>query len=143
MTARALTAALAAATVLLGPALPAWSQTTAKDVSDKAADAADTIRDYTLEKKDEAVAQAKKLASDLDGKIRDLEAQASQQTGDAKAKSQEQIRDLKAKRAAAGRKINELTRASQASWERAKEGFAKAYRDLAESYDKAAAEVKK
>jgi hypothetical protein len=139
----AMTVVLATATLLLGPALPAWSQTTAKDVSDKAADAADTIRDYTVEKKDEAVAQATKLASDLDGKIRDLEAQASQQSGEAKAKSQEQIRDLKAKRAEAGRKINELTRASKASWERAKEGFAKAYRDLAESYDKAAAEFKK
>jgi len=142
MTARALAAALAAV-VLLGPALPAWSQTSAKDVSDKASDTAEAIRDYTIDKKDEAVAQAKKLASDLDGKIRDLEAQASQQTGDAKAKSQAQLRDLKAKRAEAGRKINELTRASKASWERAKEGFAKAYRDLAESYDKAAAEFKK
>ena len=51
--------------------------------------------------------------------------------------------ELVAEHAAAGRKINELTRASKASWERAKEGFAKAYRDLAESYDKAAAEFKK
>jgi len=143
MTARALTATLAAAALLLGSALPARSQTTTKDVSDKASDTADAIRDYTIDKKDEAVAQARKLASDLDGKIRDLEAQVSRQTGDAKAKSQEQIRDLKAKRAEAGRKINELTRASKASWERAKEGFAKAYRDLAESYDKAAAEFKK
>ena len=143
MTARALTAALAAATVLLGPALPAWSQTTAKDVSQKASETADAMRSYTLEKKDEAVAQARKLAADLDAKIRDLEAQASQQTGEAKAKSQDQLRDLKAKRAEAGRKLDDLTRASKASWERAKEGFAKAYRDLAESYDKAAAEFKK
>jgi|HubBroStandDraft_4_1064222.scaffolds.fasta_scaffold143715_1 hypothetical protein len=139
----AMTVVLATAILLLGPALPVRAQTTAKDVSQKASETADAMRSYTLEKKDEAVAQARKLAADLDAKIRDLEAQASQQTGEAKAKSQDQLRDLKAKRAEAGRKLDDLTRASKASWERAKEGFANAYRDLAESYEKAAAEFKK
>jgi hypothetical protein len=139
----AMTVVLATAILLLGPARPVRAQTTAKDVSQKASETADAMRSYTLEKKDEAVAQARKLAADLDAKIRDLEAQASQQTGEAKAKSQDQLRDLKAKRAEAGRKLDDLTRASKASWERAKEGFANAYRDLAESYEKAAAEFKK
>ena len=102
-----------------------------------------SIRDYTVEKKDEAVAYAKKATADLEVKIKELEAQASKQTGELKAKSQAQIKDLKAKRAKASEKVTELSRATAASWDKAKEGFANAYRDLAVAYDKAVAEFKK
>jgi hypothetical protein len=136
-------AVLAAAVLLAAAPLPAPPQTSAQDVSKKASETGEAIRDYTVERKDEAVAHAKKLAADLDAKIKELEAQASKQTGEAKAKLQERIKDLKAKRDAATGKLNELTRASKASWERAKEGFANAYRDLAQAYDRAAAEFKK
>ena len=60
-----------------------------------------------------------------------------------KARSQAQIKELKAKRAKASQKASELGRATKASWEKAKEGFADAYRDLASAYDRAAAEWKK
>jgi hypothetical protein len=96
-----------------------------------------------VEKKDEAVAHAKKITADLDAKIKDLEAQAAKQTGELKAKSQAQIKDLKAKRAKASQKVAELSRATKASWDRAKEGFADAYRDLASAYDRAVAEFRK
>jgi ferritin len=133
-----------ATTVLLAAAhLPAPSQTSAQDVSKKASETGEAIRDYTVERKDEAVAHAKKLATDLDAKIKELEARASKQTGEARAKLQEQLKDLKAKRDAASRKLNDLTRASKASWDRAKEGFADAYRDLAQAYARAAGEFKK
>jgi hypothetical protein len=124
-------------------AVPAAAQTSAKDVGQKAGETGEAIRDYTIEKKDEAVAQAKKITADLDAKIKELKAEASRQTGEAKAKAQAQIKELEAKRATASRKASDLGRASKASWERAKEGFADAYRDLATAYDKAAAEFKK
>jgi len=95
------------------------------------------------EKKDEAVAHAKKITADLETKIKELEAQAAKQTGEIKARSQAEIKDLKAKRTKASQKVTELSRATKASWEKAKEGFADAYRDLASAYDKAAAEFKK
>lgn len=85
--------------VLAASALPVPAQTTSKDVSQKASETGQAIKDYTVEKKDEAVAHAKK--------------------------------------------VTELSRATKASWEKAKEGFADAYRDLASAYDKAAAEFKK
>lgn len=129
--------------LLSTPAGPGWAQTTGKDVGQKAAETGDAIRDYSVEKKDEAVAHAKRLAADLDARIKELEAQASKQTGEAKAKAQAQLKDLRAKRAEASRKLADLSRASKASWDRAKEGFANAYRDLATAYDKAAAEFKK
>lgn len=129
--------------LLVGPARPGWPQTTGKDVGQKAAETGEAIRDYSVEKKDEAVAHAKRLAADLDARIKELEARASKETGEAKAKAQAQLKDLRAKRAEASRKLGELSRASRASWERAKEGFANAYRDLATAYDRAAAELKK
>ena len=129
---------------LLATAAPqAKAQTTSQDVSQKASETGQAIKDYTVEKKDEAVAHAKKITADLDAKIKDLEAQASKQTGEIKAKSQAQIKDLKAKRTKASQKVTELSRATKASWDKAKEGFADAYRDLASAYDKAVAEFKK
>jgi hypothetical protein len=129
--------------VLATSALPVPAQTTSKDGSQKASETGQAIKDYTVEKKDEAVAHAKKITSDLDAKIKDLEAQAARQTGELKAKSQAQIKDLKAKRAKASQKVAELSRATKASWDRAKEGFADAYRDLAAAYDRAVAEFRK
>ena len=129
--------------VLATSALPVPAQTTSKDVSQKASDTGQAIKDYTVEKKDEAVAHAKKVTADLEAKIKELEAQASKQTGEIKAKSQAQIKELKAKRTKASQKVTELSRATKASWEKAKEGFADAYRDLASAYDRAAAEFKK
>jgi len=129
--------------VLAAAALPVPAQTTSKDVSQKASETGQAIKDYTVEKKDEAVAHAKKVTADLEAKIKELEAQASKQTGEIKAKSQAQIKDLKAKRTKASQKVTELSRATKASWEKAKEGFADAYRDLASAYDRAAAEFKK
>lgn len=133
----------AALAVGLSGILPAAAQTSAKDVGQKAGETGEAIRDYTIEKKDEAVAQAKKITADLDAKIKELKAEAARQTGEAKTKAQARIKDLEAKRVKASRKANDLGRATKASWDRAKEGFADAYRDLATAYDKAAAEFKK
>ncbi|HEX6080667.1 MAG TPA: hypothetical protein VF197_13630 [Methylomirabilota bacterium] len=133
----------AALAVGLSGILPAAAQTSAKDVGQKAGETGEAIRDYTIEKKDEAVAQAKKITADLDAKIKELKAEAARQTGEAKTKALARIKDLEAKRVKASRKANDLGRATKASWDRAKEGFADAYRDLATAYDKAAAEFKK
>ena len=128
---------------LLATAPLAPAQTTSKDVGQKASETGQAIKDYTVEKKDEAVAHAKRATAELEAKIKELEAQASKQTGEIKARSQAQIKELKAKRAKAAQKAGELGRATKASWEKAKEGFADAYRDLASAYDRAAAEFKK
>src|SRR5258708_15686906 len=92
-------AAVVTIALLTASALCVPAQTTSKDVSQKASETGEAIKDYTVEKKNEAVAQAKKLTADLDGKIKELEAEASKQTGGAKAKAQAQRRDLQATRA--------------------------------------------
>ena len=137
------TIGLLAAAAPQAPAQTTAPKTSAGDVGQKASETGQAIRDYTVEKKDEAVAHAKRATADLEAKIKELEAQAAKQTGELKARSQAQIKELKAKRAKAARKAADLGRATKASWEKAKEGFADAYRDLASAYDRAAAEFKK
>jgi DNA-binding ferritin-like protein len=144
MTKTVIPAIAAAVALLLSAPLPVLAQqTTAEDVGQKMAETGESIRDYTVDKKDEAVALAKKLGSDIDAKIKELEAQASKQAGEAKAKSERMIKDLKAKRAKVSAKLNNLSKATKASWDETKKGFADAYRDLAMSYDKAVATFKK
>jgi ElaB/YqjD/DUF883 family membrane-anchored ribosome-binding protein len=125
------------------PARPGSAQSAPKDVGKPTAETGEAIRAYSVEKKDEAVAHAKRLTAQLDGRIKKLEAQAVKETGEAKAKIQAQLKELRAKQAETSRKLGELSRASHASWEQAKDGFANAYHDLATAYDRAAAEFKK
>jgi hypothetical protein len=139
---RIIPALIVAISVIANSAVLVTAQT-ASGVSQKASETGQAIKEYTVEKKDEAVAYAKKITADLDAKIKGLEAQASKQTGEIKTKSQAQIKDLKAKRSKASKKVTELSRATKASWDKAKEGFADAYRDLAVAYDEAVAEFKK
>lgn len=118
------------------------AQTTAKDVSKKAADAWDTVKAYTVDKKKDAVAYGKKLVRQTDGNIKALERKASKASGDTKAQYDREIMDLKAKRAQASKKLDEMGKASGAAWDSAKNGFADAYKDLHEAYNKAAAQLK-
>lgn len=142
MSKRMIAAVVAAAVLLLSAPLPVAAQTTTTDVGRKMAETGETIKDYAVEKKDEAVAQARKLGNDIDARIKELETRAAKQAGEAKAKSQEMIKDLKAKRATVSAKLNDLSRATKASWEDTKKGFVDAYRDLATAYDKAVGEFK-
>jgi small-conductance mechanosensitive channel len=135
-------AVIAAVAWLAGASLPALAQT-GSDVSQKASETVEAIKSYSLEKKDEAVAYAKKVGADVDARIKELKAQAARQTGEAKAKSDALIKDLDAKRAQAGRKAREMSHATQASWDKTKDAFAEAYREVAAAYDRAAAEIKK
>lgn len=121
---------------------PAVGQTTGKDVSKKAADAWDTVKAYTVEKKNDAVAYSKKLVSEADAKIKRLEAKASKASGDTKAQYDKAVKDLKTKRAQASKKLDEMGKATGSAWDSAKDGFADAYKDLHEAYEKAAAAFK-
>ncbi len=124
------------------PLTPAVAQTTGKDVSKKTGDAWDTVKAYTVEKKSDAVAYGKKLVRETDNKIKGLETKASKASGETKAKYQEEIKELKSKRAAASKKLDEMGKATGDAWDSAKDGFADAYKDLHQSFEKAAAKFK-
>jgi hypothetical protein len=103
----------------------------------------DKMKGYSVEKKNDAVAYGKKMMSDFDAQVKDLEGQISRDTGAAKADAQRQLKDLKAQQAAAGKKLDELGKASQDSGDTTKQGFADAFNDMQKSFDKVKASVKK
>ncbi len=120
---------------------PAPAQT-AKDVQKKTADAWEAFKDYTHEKKDAAVTHGKQLMRETDAKIKQLEGKASKASGDAQVTYEKEIKTLKAQRAEAGKKLDEMGKASASSWDAVKQGFADAYKDLYHSYEKAVAKLK-
>jgi hypothetical protein len=127
---------------MVTPAGPARAQT-GKDVKEKAVETVDAIKDYSVEKKNEAVRHARKLSQKADADIKELEAKTAKATGEAKAKSQQQLAELKKRRSAAAKKLSELGKATASSWDTAKQGFVDAFKDLRHSLDKAAEEFKK
>jgi predicted phage tail protein len=140
-TASAVVVATALSLVLHVPS-PVSGQTSGKDVAKKTGEAAEAIRDYTVEKKNQAVAEGRKLLKDADARIKQLDAKAAKATGEVKAKSQEEIKELKAKRALVSQKLDEMGKATAASWDSVKNGFADAYKDMHEAYGKAVARLR-
>ena len=125
---------LGVALCVMAAAGPAAAQTSTQTSGDKS---------YSVEKKNEAVAHGKKAMSDIDVKIKDLEAQVGRDTSAAKADAQRQMKELKGKQAETSKKLDELGKASASSWDATKQGFADAYKDLQKSYEKAVASFKK
>jgi hypothetical protein len=120
----------------------AIAETTTKDISKKTGEAWDTVKSYTVEKKDEAVAYGRKLVRQTDREIASLEKKAAKASGEAKAQFQSDVKELKAKRAEASKKLDEMGKASSGAWDEAKNGFADAYKDLQDSYHKAVKKLK-
>src|SRR5262245_3777713 len=92
---------------LLLAAAPAVAQTSGST--------ADKSSGYAYEKKNEAMVYRKKLMSDFDVKMKELEAQISRDASATKADAQRQMKELKAKRAETGKQLDELGHASAQS----------------------------
>jgi preprotein translocase subunit SecF len=131
-----------AALALVFP-LAALAQTSGKDMAKKTEDAVEAIRGYTVEKKNEAVAHGKKVLRDIDGQLKRMDAQTAKATGEVKVAAQQQMQELKAKRKDVAAKLDEMGKATAASWDTVKNGFADAVKDLHGAYDKAVAQFKK
>src|SRR5262245_16658269 len=127
--------------VILHQTAPAVGQT-AQDVSKKTAEAWETVKGYTVEKKNDAVAYGQKLVRDTEGKIKELDTKAAKASGDTKALYDKEIKNLKAKRVQASTKLDEMSKASGAAWDIAKNGFADAYKDLQQAFEKPAAQLR-
>src|SRR5262245_49584738 len=115
---------------------------TAADVQQKAADTWQAFQAYTNAKKDDVVAHGKPLMRETDAKITQLEGKAAQASGDAKVGYEQEIKALKVKRDAVGKKLEAMGEASASSWDAIKQGFADAYQDLHQSYEKAVVQFK-
>ena len=96
-----------------------------------------TIKSYSQDKKNEAVAYGKKLMQEADVKIEQLEAKASQASGEAKLQYEKEIRELKVMRDNTAAKLDKMAKESGAAWNDTKQGFADAYKELQHAYRKA------
>ena len=139
--ARRMTLGLLAGALALLFHQPVLAQTST-DVMAKASETWEAIKDYSHAKKKDAVADGKELMKESDAKIKELEGKASKATGESKVTYQKQINDLKAKQAVAAKKLDEMGKSSSSGWDHSKEGFSNAYKDLAQSTERAAAEFK-
>ena len=124
-------------------AAPAAAQTSSSTVAKEVTAASETLKKFTVEKKNDAVTYSKKLVSDFDAKIKNLEAQVSKDTSAAGADAKRQLNDLKAAQAQTAKKAEDMGKASKESWEGAKQAFADSYKDLHKAYENAAATMKK
>lgn len=96
-----------------------------------------TIKSYSQEKKNEAVAYGKKLMQETDARIEQLEAKANQVSGEAKLQYEKEMRDLKTTRANTVAKLDKMAKESGLAWNDTKQGFADAYKELQRAYHKA------
>lgn len=101
-----------------------------------------TIKAYTIDKKNEAMAEAKKVLDRMDSRIDELENQSSEKWQRMSKNSQEQrqetLRELRKKRNEIAEWYGGMRQSSMQAWDEVKEGFAKSYHALREAYDQAA-----
>ncbi|HEX9397842.1 MAG TPA: hypothetical protein VF943_14005 [Burkholderiales bacterium] len=120
----------------------ALAQPAPRDMSQKADDAWDSLKSYTVDKKKEAVATGRKVMTAVDRDLKDLEASAAKAGGEAKAEMRKDIKALKVQRAEASKKLNAMGKATAAAWDSTKNGFIEAAHDLHDGVEKAAAKLK-
>jgi len=101
------------------------------------------FKTFTHQQKNEAVAEGKKLIAATDKKMAEMSKQAKGATGDVKVAHEKNMKELKAKKKEAEVQLGKMGKSASGAWDATKEGFSNAYKDLHESYEKAAASVKK
>ena len=134
--ARVITLSVAACALCLLMAQPVFAASQLEDAWNR-------VKSFTVENKDAAVDYGKLLVRDADVKLKELQDKADKSSGETKAAYERDIKDLKAKRDATSAKLDEMGKASGDAWDATKQGFADAYKDLGQSYNKAVDSFKK
>jgi predicted secreted Zn-dependent protease len=119
------------------PALVALSLTALAAVAADDASTWERMKGYTIEQKDAAVAEAKKMITATDKEIDELAAAGKQSGAEAKAAHRQNMKELVEKKKAAQAELDKLEKSSGNAWEATKAGFASAYQDLKGAYHKA------
>ena len=114
---------------------------TAKDVSRKVDETGQTIKNYTVAQRDEAIKQAKAALDDLDARIgrmeRKLDREWDRMDQDARKKARATLAALRKERNEAAEWYGGLKHSSAEAWEQVKAGFVKSYEALKQSFTKA------
>lgn len=103
-------------------------KTTGKNVRKEVREAVDSIKSYSVDKRDEAVQKAKAALDDFDARMKKWEQSIQENKEKAVAK-------LKEKRQQVAKRYEELKNAAKENWEKAKSRFLKDYQEIEEEYE--------
>ncbi|MGB7540736.1 MAG: hypothetical protein WBM28_01820 [Burkholderiales bacterium] len=114
---------------------------TAKDISRKADETGQAIKNYTVAQRDEAIKNAKAALDDLDRRIgrmeRKLDSEWERMDQAARKKARATLDTLRRERNETAEWYGGLKHSSAESWEQVKAGFVKSYEALKDSFAKA------
>jgi hypothetical protein len=116
-------------------------ETGTKDVKEKVTEAAQAIKNYSVDQRDEAVKKAKAALDDLDARLDGMESQLNkkwdQMDQSARKKARATLTALRKQRNEAAEWYGALKHGSSNAWEDVKKGFLKSYQELRDTFDKA------
>lgn len=116
-----------------------------EQVRKEVGEAVDALRDYSYERRQEAIAFARRSTAELDRSIEQLQVRSdsgwSRMTSAARSRSRSSMDDLRKRRAELAEWTGGLRHGSAAAWEEVKGGFVRSYRELAQSVRKARAQM--
>lgn len=123
------------------PQVALADDTTATDVGKKLDAAGTAIKDYSVEQRDEAVKNARVALDNLDARINrlaaDIDSKWDQLDASARKKAYESMDKLRKERNDAAEWVGALKHSSKEAWDEVKNGFAKSYEALSNSFSKA------
>lgn len=104
------------------------------------------IRDYSVERRTEAVAAARRATDELDTQMERLQAQMSEgwsrMSAATRERSQKEMADLRMRRNTLAEWVGGMKHGSAGAWTEVKTGFGKSYDELASALRKARAEFR-
>lgn len=126
---------------------PEPKQTQREQLRQEVDEAVAAIRDYSADRRDEAVVRARESAEEVDRRLAAFEAQMEPRWNAmneaARARSRQAMADLRHRRNELSEWYGGMRHGSEAAWGEVKAGFAKSYQDLEEALRKARAELER
>ncbi|MFO8089874.1 MAG: hypothetical protein R6U13_08570 [Desulfatiglandaceae bacterium] len=119
-------------------------KTTADELGQDVKDALNALKDYSADKRDEALKKGKSAVDALDDRIEKLEDNARKKWGEmdqaAREKTQDTLKSLRKGRNELAEWYGGMKQSSADAWEHVKEGFLESYDTLSKTYYKAVKE---
>jgi hypothetical protein len=113
------------------------ASTSAEAVKQETMEALAALQDYTIDRRDEMIEEAKQLLASLDQRIDRLSTKIEEQSESVqdsiKTQWRETLVSLRKQRVQVAEWLGGLQYGSQEAWEEVKEGFSQAYQELSDS----------
>ncbi|MEW6490253.1 MAG: hypothetical protein AB1578_20385 [Thermodesulfobacteriota bacterium] len=120
-------------------------KTTMEELKKELGDAAQAIRNFSAEQRDEAMRKVKPVLDDLDARIERLDAQLREKWGQmdegARKRGSDALEALRRQRNTVAEWYGALQHSTADAWEKTKKGFGDAFETLKGTWDKARKEI--